>query len=137
MTFEHLIGIIGRLDVAPCTLALYYRNNRYVMCKNTSEREYFLKMNNKIFRQNSKIITRMTTCLFLCLLFLLSCTIMTNCTAKEESMQKQMNYEFYYLADYWNAYDLSHSALPTQESFEALVTQYIPEIEALLGLFSL
>ena len=46
-----------------------------------------------------------------------------------------MNYEFYYLADYWKAYDLSHSALPNQESFEALTTQYIPEIETLLGIY--
>lgn len=92
-------------------------------------------MNNRIIKQYSTIIARMTKCLFLCLLFLLSCTIMTGCTTKEEITQKQMNYEFYYLADYWNAYDLSHSALPTQESFEALTAQYIPKIEALLGIY--
>ena len=105
------------------------------MCKNTSESEHSIKMNNRIIKQYSTIIARMAKCLFLCLLFLLSCTIMTGCTTKEEITQKQMNYEFYYLADYWNAYNLSHSALPTQESFEALTAQYIPKIEALLGIY--
>lgn len=70
--------------------------------------------------------------LTLILILLLPAVMLSGC-AKAEA-PREMNYEFYYLADYWDAYDLSHSAIPNQEIFEALAVQYTSKIEALLDI---
>ncbi len=51
----------------------------------------------------------------------------------ETTMQKEWNYAFHYGSDYWAHYDLADSFIPTQEAYEKLVAQYIPQIETLIG----
>lgn len=53
----------------------------------------------------------------------------TGCSTKESQNPELI---FQYQFDYWDAYDLSGSYLPDQESFEALVTTYLQNAEDLL-----
>ncbi len=70
------------------------------------------------------------------LLFGMLCVLVFVGCGKKEVLHKKLNLEFYYAADYWNSYDLSKSAFPSREDFESITTQYVKEIEELLGLYN-
>lgn len=51
----------------------------------------------------------------------------------QESVRKDWKYEFHYGSDYWNHFDFDNSFIPTQADYENLVSEYIPQIEDIVG----
>lgn len=70
------------------------------------------------------------------LFFAMICILLFAGCGKKEAPHKELNLEFYYVADYWDSYDLSKSAFPSREAFESAATQYMKEIEELLGIYN-
>ncbi len=60
-------------------------------------------------------INRILSFAMLCILLFAGC-------GKKEIPHKELNLEFYYVADYWDSYDLSKSVFPSREDFESAST---------------
>lgn len=76
---------------------------------------------------NKKKICHLLLSVFLLVMVSIGCASQKDC--------QELELEFYYRVDYFNIYDLSGSAFPDAESLETMTSQFIREIEDVLGLY--
>ena len=69
------------------------------------------------------------------MILIISGSFLSGCSGASDTAEA-LNLTFLYKGDFWSVYDLEKTDIPTKEAYEALVKQYILEIEKLLDLHS-
>lgn len=76
---------------------------------------------------------RIRLCIISFIILMISGSFLFGCNDSNDTA-KALDITFLYKGDFWSVYDLEKTDIPTKEAYEALVKQYILEIEELLNL---